>query len=116
MSENSESLPPWLLSSRKDVKKTKRYWESIYAEGQDDIRRGLEVSKVARERLEELNYVDRIFGQSIPTDLWNDELVGMTGTHLASTLCTYEQVSQQIADSYVDFGRVNKHTMMSFTI
>lgn len=105
MNENDEQLPAWLRSARSDVEKTKRHWESILSEGDADISRGLEIGKVARQQLRGLNYLEQTLSQNVRPNMWNDEVVGATGPHLAGTLSTYEQTGNRMAHLYEVFGQ-----------
>jgi hypothetical protein len=105
MSETEKRIPGWVFSARNAVEKAKQHWERVRLEGQADIRRGLEISKGAARRLEELNYLEQTLGQDLHADMWNDEVVSVTGTYLAGTISYHEQASSRIAGLYTSFGQ-----------
>src|SRR5215475_1127282 len=65
MDDENEQIPDWLISARNDIHKAKRHWEAIRGEGQAEIKRGLEVTRIADRRLQELSYFEQTFSQEI---------------------------------------------------
>lgn len=100
MSDKDEQNPAWVISTRNDITKAKDHWEAIRAAGQAEIKRGLEVTKIANQRLQELSYLEQTFCQKLPPHVWNDKIISSTGTHLAGTISSYEQSGNRIATTY----------------
>lgn len=105
MSDEEKKCPPWLTSARRDIRQTRQDWDLALSEGQADIRRGLEVTRIAEKKIGELDYLDRTLNQDIPLSIWNDETIGVTGRNLAGTLSTYGVVVEDVSRLYIDFGR-----------
>lgn len=114
MNENNEQLSQWVLSSRNDISMAQQNWEAIRQAGLADIRRGLEITRIANQRLQALNYLEQTLGQNLPPSMWNDEIIGATGTYLGGTISAFQKESHRLADLYtgVDQSRQDQHTYL----
>ncbi len=100
MSDKDEENLTWVVSTRNDITKAKEHWEAIRAAGQAEIKRGLEITRIANQRLQELSYLEQTFCQNLSPHVWNDNIISSTGTHLAGTISSYEQAGNRIAAAY----------------
>lgn len=114
MDDKADQIPEWLLSTRNHIPKAKQHWEAIRAEGLAEIKRGLEVTKIASRRLQELDYLEQTFSQELPASIRRDRVIHPTGVSLAGTVGHYEQVGGRIATFYSNTGQSRQHHHAQF--
>ena len=102
--QDEKNLPSWQRSARQTIPKLGQHWRSIQSEARADIRRGLEISRIAEKEIRKLDYLDRTLNQSMPTMIVSDPVVLATGGSVATTLTTYENFVGGISGQYTDFG------------
>jgi hypothetical protein len=108
MDDKDKQIPDWLPDLRNNIFKAEQHWENVYAEGEADIRRGLESTKIARQQLQGLRYLKETFRQELPASIWNDEIVNSAGVSLVGTVSFYEHSVRRIATDYNVAGRVQR--------
>lgn len=116
MDDKDKQIPDWLPDLRNNIFKSEQHWENVYAEGEADIRRGLESTKIARQQLQGLRYLKETFRQELPASIWSDEIVNSAGVSLVGTVSFYEHSVRRIATDYNVAGRVQQDAHERFLI
>lgn len=99
MSESDSKSPKWIITSRDSVERIRSNLGVVRKAGQEEIRRGQDKVNVTNEIEREVDYVGRIVFADLSDEVWNDEIVTVSGTHLAGTL--------EILDSRTSFLAAN---------
>ena len=104
MSKEKEKKPQWVLAANQNLIQAKLDINVIRQAGQADIRRGLETVKGAEQRIQELNYLERVLGQNLSPASWDDEVVRVTGTSLGGSASAFQRDIHHLAELYTGFS------------
>ena len=114
MKEKNDKFPQWLIITREKIKEAKGDWEGIRREGQADVRRGLEKERIANKRIEELGYIDHILGQDLPTRMWEDQVINITGGFLNTAANSVAQHSREAYTLVKGMGEIREEEQNTF--
>jgi hypothetical protein len=111
---DNTGLPEWVIASQDRLEKLTPKIQKIKQEGQDEARRGLEKVEIANEIEVEIDYLGRVLTQPHEPELWNDEIVAVSGVRLADRIEALDGEVDQLLGISVEGAKLEKDAHLRF--
>jgi hypothetical protein len=104
MTDENPQYPSWLLLSREALRNELQHLDELEKLGRAEVKRGLELTKVVRERREGITFASNVLSQNHTPATWHDEIVSASGIRFAGTANVFEQHDRTITIRATELG------------